>query len=623
MCGICGFVGQGNLDDLMHMNSVLIHRGPDATGAWYDRERAVYLGHRRLSILDVKDGGQPMWTRDGMIGIVFNGEIYNHLHLREALMKTGHTFETDHSDTEVLLHGYREWGTNLPHKLNGMWAFAIYDKKNNNIFISRDRFGKKPLFYSLQDGIFAFASELSSLTRHKKIDKTISQKSLQKYFAYGYIPAPSTLFKDIFKLPGGHNLILKLPNLELRLQKYWEFIIDPFEKIPRNPEEEWGEEIRRLLYEAIKRRLISDVPLGIFLSGGIDSSSIAAFAVKAGAGEKIKSFSIGFEEESYDETFYSKQIASLLGTEHLLTVLSIEEAKILIPEIANMLDEPMGDSSIVPTFLLCREARKHVTVALGGDGADELFAGYDPFRALRLAELFSRLIPKPLHTAIRILSSWLPTVHHDMSLDFKIKRTLRGLSYSKKLWLPVWLGPLEPSELCELFTEPFDIDEIYEEAITTWDRCKQENIVDKTQQFYINLYLQNDILVKVDRASMMNSLEVRCPYLDIDLVNFVRRIPHIYKFRKGQNKYILKMALKNVLPSNVLYRRKKGFGIPRGKWFREGSLTLPSEGIFASKKFHMNPSFITKKISEHKRNRQDNKSFLWNQLILSRYEIQT
>jgi len=278
MCGIAGFVGGGDLDDIQMMTAALVHRGPDDTGLWTDPAEGVYLGHRRLSIIDIACGHQPMQISDGRFIIVHNGEIYNFPGLRRELEARGHRFFTDHSDTEVLLHGYREWGEALPEKLNGMWAFVIYDRENKRLFLSRDRFGKKPLFYSIQNGTFAFASELSALILHSRIHSRISPRNLRKYFAYGYIPAPGSFYRDIHKLPGGHNLSIDIPNFSLRKKKYWEFVIDPFTSIPKNPEEEWGDQLRELLHRSVTRRLISDVPIGVLLSGGIDSSTITAFA---------------------------------------------------------------------------------------------------------------------------------------------------------------------------------------------------------------------------------------------------------------------------------------------------------------------------------------------------------
>jgi asparagine synthase (glutamine-hydrolysing) len=442
----------------------------------------------------------------------------------------------------------------------------------------------------------------------------INPMSLKKYFAYGYIPAPWSLYHKIFKLAGGYNLLLSLPRMKVEITKYWDLAIEPFQKIPQDPEGEWGEIIRDLLQRAVRRRLMSDVPLGIFLSGGIDSSSIAAFAVSS-AGDRIKSFSIGFEESSFDESSYSRQVASLLGTDHILECLSLERSASLLDDIVGKLDEPMGDSSILPTFLLCREARRQVTVALGGDGADELFAGYDPFKALYWAELYGRLVPKPIHAAIRMVMARLPTSHRNMSLDFRIKRTLRGLSYPRRFWNAVWLGPLEPTDLAELFNEPVDLEEVYAEAIEHWETCPQDNLIDKTLQFYTKLYLQDDILVKVDRASMMNSLEVRAPFLDTELVDFVRRIPSDYKCRRGQSKYILKKALEPVLPGNILCRSKKGFGVPIGKWFQNGCLAVDgTDGTGLT-----NAAFTKRMFEEHRSGRNDHRMFLWNAWLLSQW----
>lgn len=612
MCGIFGFSGIGDKKDLARMDVALAHRGPDANDVWIDKSHSLYLGHRRLAIIDLSDGAQPMATKDGDLCIVFNGEIFNHKELRQELEKKGYIFQTSHSDTEVLLHGYREWGKILPKKLNGMWAFTIYDKNKGQIFISRDRFGQKPLFYTKQNGTFAFASELSALIEHSNVTKTVSTKSIQKYFAYGYIPAPGSLYKNIYKLPAGNNMIVSLENQDIHIEKYWDFELEPFENIPKNPEEVWGEQLRDLIENAVKRRMVSDVPLGVFLSGGIDSSAITAFASKHSANRKLLTFSIGFEEASFNESNFAKHTSELFNTNHYCDTMSIDKALSIIPHITKHLDEPMGDSSLIPTYLLCKDTRKHVTVALGGDGADELFAGYDPFLALSLSNLYSKIVPKSIHPAIQSLTSFLPTHHTNMSLDFKIKRVLRGLSYKKELWNPVWMGPLSPKELSELYLSPVNTDEIYSEAIEQWDTCKQTNLIDKTLQFFTKLYMIDDINVKVDRASMLNSLEVRSPFLDIELVDFVRKIPSDYKFRNNQTKYILKKALEPILPKEIINRSKKGFGIPIGKWFKDDSLSFGENNTNHS-------YFLQKRLKEHIAGRNDHRVYLWNQWLLNQF----
>ncbi|HEY1793729.1 MAG TPA: asparagine synthase (glutamine-hydrolyzing) [Opitutaceae bacterium] len=618
MCGITGFVGEGDISVLGRMTEALARRGPDDHGHWVEKDQGVHLGHRRLSILDIQGGHQPMLSADESLVIVFNGEIYNFAELRSELAAKGHKFLTDHSDTEVLLNGYREWGPQLPSRCNGMWAFVIYDRANRVLFASRDRFGKKPFYYTASGGTFVFASELTALRLHPKTPSAVSRRSLKKFFGYGYIPAPSTILEDVKKLPGGCSLTLKLGGAPTpRVDRYWEFSVEPLAgaEIPQDPEAAWAEELRALLDNAVKRRLVADVPVGVFLSGGIDSSAVTAFASRHVPKGMLRTFSIGFEEASFDESRYARRVAGILGTEHHEEILSISRARALLPAIAARLDEPLGDNSLLPTYLLSEFTRRHVKVALGGDAGDELFAGYDPFRALRTAQLYHRFLPRPIHQAIRLLAARMPVSHGNMSADFRVKRILRGLSYPPKLWLPVWMAPLGEDELSDLFMEPVDIEDVYSEAIEAWERSAQADIVDRALEFFTKLYLQDDILVKVDRASMMHGLEVRAPFLDLDLVNFARRIPWSWKFRDGETKYILKRALEPVLPREILYRAKKGFGAPIGQWFKDGELTFEPgslEGI--------SPAVAKGLLDSHRRGRSDQRSFLWNAWIFSQWK---
>ena len=556
-----------------------------------------------------------MRTANGQYCIVYNGEIYNHVSLRKQLENKGYVFRSTHSDTEVLLHGYAEWGPELSNKLNGMWAFAIYDKANRILFLSRDRFGQKPLFYTVQKGLFAFASELASLLAHPSIIQKVSTRSVQKYFAYGYIPAPHSMYEGIYKLPGGCNAIVQCSTCTLKLQRYWKFVLEPFEILPKQPVKTWGEQLRALLEQAVARRMIADVPLGVFLSGGIDSTSVAYFAQKNEDVQGVKTYSIGFKERSFDESGYAKMASAYLGTDHHQMIMPLEKVRQLFIDVYSRLDEPMGDSSLLAAYLLCRETRKHVTVALGGDGADELFAGYDPFRALCLAEWYRRVVPKPVHMAIRLLAAKIPATSANMSWGFRLNRTLRGLSYPPKMWNPAWIGPLDYRDIVELFNEPIPMDELYEEALMVWEGCEQKNIIDKTLQFYTNMYLQDDILVKIDRASMMNSLEVRSPFLDYDVVELVRKIPAHYKYRNGQTKYLLKKTMEPCLPKDIVKRPKKGFGIPVAQWFHERVFDICTEAV----PLCMNSSFVERKIKNHYKKREDNRAFLWNTLVLNRY----
>ena len=619
MCGIAGFVGEGGLEDILEMNRAQSHRGPDADHHWVDPMRGVHLGHRRLSIIDLAGGSQPMWTADGTLGIVFNGEIYNFAELRKELAALGARFMSDHSDTEAILEAYRHWGDECVLRLNGMWAFAIYDRPRNRIFGSRDRFGKKPLYYLDRPGLFAFASELSALTAHRAIRASISRLAVQKYFAYGYIPAPHSIYEGVHKLPGGWSFEYDVAARRLRKWQYWDFVLEPHE----GPVEDakihgWCEELRTLLAAAVKRRLVSDVPIGAFISGGIDSSAVAAYASLALGPGKLNTYSIGFREPSFDESTFARRAAQHVHSNHHERILSMDLARELAPKVLARLDEPMADSSILPTYLLSGFAREQVTVALGGDGADELFAGYDPFRALRWARLYSNLVPKPLHRAIALVAAALPVSHSNMSLDFKLKRTLRGLEYPPKLWCPAWMASVAPRDLEECLQSSVDVAEVYSEAIQLWDEDAGKSDVDRLLRFYTKLYLQDDILCKVDRASMMHSLEVRAPFLDIDLVDFVRTIPASVKLRAGTTKWLLKEALQPVLPRDILHRSKKGFGVPIGQWFRTGDLPVPQpESHLVSHRF------LADRAARHMANRSDERSFLWSMSVLTSFQGST
>jgi asparagine synthase (glutamine-hydrolysing) len=616
MCGICGFIGAGSTNDLARMSALLRHRGPDDSGTWSSATPPIQLASRRLSVVDLPGGHQPMLTADGQLVIVFNGEIYNHHELRDELEKLGHKFQTDHSDTEVLLLGYREWGTELPGHLNGMWAFALYDASRGTLFCSRDRFGEKPFYYARSKDAFVFASELTSLVRHPSISKNISGRALRKYFAYGYIPSPLSIYEGAVKLPAGCSLLVDVRSLECRVKKYWDLLLEPFVSIPRNPEEEWGQRIRELLDRAIQRRLIADVPVGVFLSGGIDSSAVTALASRHVSDGKLKTFSVGFHEKTFDETRFGRRVSSRFKTDHQVETLSIGRAQEVISDCLNRLDEPLADSSLLPTYLVSGFARRQVTVALGGDGGDELFAGYDPFLALRRAELYRRIFPRPIHAAIKAVFDRLPVSHANMALDFKIKRTLRGLDYDSRLWLPIWMAPIDIPSLEELFSKPIDIEDLYSEAIEQWEACPQTDLADKTLQFYTKLYLQDDILVKVDRASMMHSLEVRAPFLDIELVDFVRRIPSAYKLRNGTTKYILKKGLKDILPRAILHRRKKGFGVPVGAWFTKNELAVAHSALPS-----LHAHVIAQKLAAHRAAKSNETAFLWSVYVLDKWAV--
>jgi asparagine synthase (glutamine-hydrolysing) len=557
-----------------------------------------------------------MATTDQALVIVFNGEIYNHSELKAELQSKGCRFQTDHSDTEVLLEGYREWGEGILERLNGMFAFAIYDKVHGKLFIARDRFGKKPLYWFQLDGVFAFASELTALMRHPVSPRSESPIALKKYFAYGYIPAPHSVIDGIQKLPGGWCGTLDLANSRWSMRKWWEFRLEPESSATQvTPDQcnRWAGELLEVLDRAVKRRLMSDVPLGVFLSGGIDSSAVAALAARHLPAGRLRTFSVGFTDPSFDELPYAREAAAFIGSVHQTEVLDLSRARELIPGLLARLDEPMGDGSLLPTWLLCGFTRRHVTVALGGDGGDELFAGYDPFKALRTADVYASMVPRAIHPALLLLASRLPVSHANISLDFKIKRMLRGLSYGEKIRLPIWMGPLEPKQIDDYFGVHTAPEELYSEAIEAWDSAGEHaSPVDRALQFFTRLYLQDDILAKVDRASMIHGLEVRSPFLDLEVINFARKLPHTVKLRGGTTKWILKKALEPILPASILYRKKKGFGTPLGQWFRDRALApeIPVGG---------SGGFVERAVHSHQTGRGDDRLFLWCQHVLGEW----
>jgi asparagine synthase (glutamine-hydrolysing) len=612
MCGIAGFFGRGDGDDLAAMLRAEIHRGPDDEGRYADPDLPLRLGFRRLTIRDATGGAQPMWNEDHSVAIVFNGEIYNHVELRDELERRGHRFRSSHSDTEVLVHGYEEWGTALPERLNGMFGFAAYDARRRRLFLARDRFGEKPLYYHAVPGLFAFASELFALIQHRAIDPRPNPAALRKLFAYGYIPAPSALYQGCAKLPAGHSLELDLAaGASPKLRCYWRFAIEPDEDLASRGEPALVEELRELIAQAVRRRLVSDVPVGMFLSGGIDSSAILAALVRGRNTDGIKAFTVGFTEPTFDESSHARLVADHLGVDHQIRVLDMQKAQDLVPTVLGRLDEPLGDASILPTYMLSAFAREQVTVALSGDGGDELFAGYDPFDALAPGALYRRVVPPPIHRMLRGAVERLPVSAKNMSLDFKLRRTLMGLSHAQNLWAPVWMAPLDPDLAPELFGGTAPVEELYDDAIAAWDGCASPDPVDRLMEYFTRFYLQDDILVKSDRAAMMHSLETRAVFLDNDLVDFSRRLPRRFKYRNGRRKYLLRRAAETMLPHSIIERPKKGFGIPLAAWLRTIPAEPPLDPIAG-----LSSDWARKAWAEHRAGRKDHRLFLWTWLSL-------
>lgn len=611
MCGICGVLGSATREELARMTDSLAHRGPDGQGLWHANTQDVHFGHRRLAIVDVESGAQPMHTSDGAFSIVFNGEIYNHAALRQELETLGHRFQTDHSDTETLLLAYREWGAAMLPRLNGMFAFAVYDAVRREVFFARDRFGEKPLFYSLSPQGLAFASELQAFRHWQGFQPALHTDNIQRYLGWGYFTGGRTMYRQTFSLRAGHAMRVPLDSLshgvEYKSEPFWRFTLEPEDSWNSRTVDDLAEELRQHILSAVSLRLMSDVPLGLFLSGGVDSSCMAAAMSRLREPGSVQAFSVGFTEPSFDESLYAREVAKHCGLSHYVEVLDMGKAMTLIPEVLGRMGEALGDSSLLPTWLLSQFTRKHVTVALSGDAGDELFAGYDPFLALRPAAMYSKLVPGWLHAYARRVAELVPPSDRNMSLEFKIKRTLKGLSHRGEHWFPAWMGPLDESDMKDLFARPLSADALYEDV----DIADGKTLLEKTLLFYTRHYLTDNILTKVDRASMLASLESRAVFLDNGIVGFCQKLPQQYKLHGNTRKYILKKAMEPWLPSHILYRKKKGFGIPLNRWMREYPLQSSNLGC---SDIRIAP--IAERIARHKARRGDERAFLWAWLSL-------
>lgn len=620
MCGIAGYFGKGDSVVLKKMADTLLHRGPDDEGYYEDGE--VGIAHRRLSIIDLSSSGhQPMTNEDQNIHIVFNGEIYNFQELRQSL-GLSHQFKGV-SDTEVIVHLYEEIGTEVFSKIKGMFAIALYDKAQKKLFLARDGMGKKPLYYGVFNGTLLFGSEIKALMAHTSFKKELDIASLNKYFQYEYVPTPHTMFENVFKLEPGHYATYD--GKILTKTKFWDVF---FEAKGKDSTVSFVDALARLdelLYDGVKKRLIGDVPLGVFLSGGIDSSTVAYYAQKIArdtGAKPVQTFSIGFMEDSFDESKYARQVAAFLGTEHYEKILSAKEGVALIPEIFSLLDEPIADASIIPTYILSRFTREYVTVALGGDGGDELLCGYDTFLAHRFAGIYEK-VPEVLRKQIlEKIAPLLPSSHKNMSFDFKVKKFIAGFYGDKKYRNQRWLGAFDRDERKKLFNKKIgreietlnefeDIDK-YLEGLST------NNYYDQLTYLYLRTYMMDDILVKVDRASMYNSLEVRAPFLDTDIVEFLVNLPLSYKLRGLTTKYLLKKLMDGKLPHNIIYRKKKGFGIPLAEWLSGelkpmvlemlGEKRLEEQGLF-------DPEYVTGLLDDHFSKHSDNRKPIWTLLV--------
>lgn len=621
MCGIYGYVSRNdkiNPETLRAMGRALAHRGPDDEGEMIQNTGAVSagLGHKRLSIIDLSPAGkQPLANEDETLWITLNGEIYNYQELRKELEDNGHRFRS-RSDTEVVLHLYEESGTRCLDQLSGMFAFAIWDSKKKSLFLARDRVGKKPLHYCATDGRIIFASEIKALLQHPGVSHELDLKALSKYLSYEYVPAPDTIFRSIKKLEPGHYLFHE--NGESHCFPYWQIPIEDDPATNRS-EADYTEELRELLERAVRRRLVADVPVGLFVSGGLDSGIVAAFAARAR--DHLQCFSVGFDEPSFDESAYSKQVAASLGIKHHLKVFDANEMLRLVPELPQILDEPLADPSILPLYLLSRFASERMKVVLSGDGGDELFAGYQTFQAHKLMTYFSAL-PGFIKQSIKTISSHLPVSHGYLSTDYKLKQFLKGDGASAETRFFLWRGAFGNNEKNDLLTPDIRRELAGHDAYEDVDRYIRESGLTKELErilyLAMKLYLQDNNLVTVDRASMANGLEVRCPLLDQDVVEFVCRLPAKYKLYGFKTKYLLKKAAAGMLPRNIIHRQKKGFGIPLAKWLntdlKEFMLDNLSEERIRRQGLFCYP-YVKRLLDEQLAKTSDHRERLWTLLV--------
>jgi len=573
------------------------------------------LGMRRLAIIDLVTGEQPTYNEDQRVAVVLNGEIYNYRELRHELEKRGHRFRSM-SDTEVLPHLYEEHGDAMVQHLNGMFAFALWDSRRRRLLIARDRFGEKPLYWGVFDNSLLFASEPKVLLAHPAVKSSLNLQALRQYLSFDYVPAPLSIYEGINKLPAAQ--ILTLEDGKIETSSYWRLSYKT--KQPPPSEAEAADHLRELLADSVRLRLVSDVPLGVLLSGGVDSSTIAALAVRASS-EAVKTFSISFAESSFDESSYARAVAKFLGTDHHEERLSANLAANLVGDIGSWMDEPFSDPSLVPTYLLSRFTRKHVTVALGGDGGDELFAGYPMYRGHSLAEIYAK-VPNILRTRlIEPLVRLLPVKTKNLSFDYKATRFVAGTKYDSVARHHVWFGSFTPDEQAELLTAEVlrnSDGDIYRDARLMLDDCDATDIVERMQSLDTRLYLAEDILTKVDRASMAVSLEVRAPFLDPRVAEFAASLPANYKLRGRKTKYLLKRSIEDFLPPFVTRRGKKGFGVPVAEWLK-GKLRPLARDLLSPERVRragvFNPAYVTKLQDEHERGIANHRKLLWTLLM--------
>ncbi len=620
MCGIAGILDVRrdrdiDRDLLARMNQSQFHRGPDEGGQHF--EPGLGLAHRRLSIIDLSSGQQPMFNGDRSVCVTFNGEIYNFMALRKELEASGYIFKT-HCDTEVIVHGWSAWGEACVEKFRGMFAFAVWDRHQRSLFLARDRLGIKPLFYSLlPDGHFIFGSELKVLKCHPGLPQKIEPTAIEDYFALGYIPEPKTIYQGVYKLHPGHTLTVRAGQASAQPREYWDI---PFQPIQFSSEQALQEELVERLREAVGIRMIAEVPLGAFLSGGVDSSAVVAMMAQLQS-EPVNTCSIGFNATGFDESIYAQRVADQFGTRHHVKTVDADDFE-LIDKLAALYDEPFADSSALPTYRVCQLAKERVTVALSGDGGDENFAGYRRYRWHMNEEKLRSILPmgirKPLFGVLGALypkADWAPQV-------FRAKTTFQALARNSADAYLHGISVMSAEQRAALFSDSmktslqgYRVNEVFDRYAA---QAPTDDPLSLIQYIDMKTYLVGDILTKVDRASMAHALEVRVPILDHKFVEWVSGIPSSLKLRGQEGKYILKKSLEPVLDQDILYRKKMGFAVPLAKWFRGPlkkrlQLALLEGGLADTGLF--NQHYVQQLFDQHQSGHRDHSAALWSLLM--------
>lgn len=614
MCGITGIVrrdgAQIDRELLARMNYAIRHRGPDDDGFYFND--GVGLAMRRLAIIDLKSGQQPIHNADKTAWIVFNGEIYNYRELRKQLEALGHRFYTD-SDTEAIVHAYDQYGTDCPKHLRGMFAFAIWDERNKSLFLARDRVGKKPLLYAQSNGQLIFGSEFTALLTHPDVSRAVNYEAIHHYLSFICVPAPLTAYQSIRKLEPGHWLLWR--DGEVQCERYWQLDFSNKVKIS---EEEAGERVVDLLREAVRVRLMSEVPLGAFLSGGIDSSAVVALMAQESS-EPVKTFSIGFEEQDFSELQHARRVAEHVGADHHEFIVRPNAMEIL-PTLVEHYGEPFADSSAIPSYYVSRETRGYVTVALNGDGGDECFAGYERYAAMNMAQRYTSLLPAGV---LANLAKALPELQWRSNLLGKGKRFLKAASLTPVQRYLRWISAFDENAKLDLYSDDFREQTAGFSTvgiIQPWfAKANGAGIVDASLLTDTMTYLPNDLLVKMDIASMTVSLEARSPFLDNHLMEFAARLPERLKLRRMTTKYLLKRVLKGLVPAENLSRGKMGFGVPIGHWFRGTMQSFLRETLLSEKavaRGFFKKDKVQQIVDQHVEGKRDHSHRLWSLLML-------